>query len=112
MWNLRDHPKDAAWNGIGGVYMFVGPGPNNTNTVYYIGMCDSFKTRLPCHERWDEAAKAGATHVHAAGIADVKKREEVERYLIGHINPPLNTHHTLAEGLLAAQFNLRRPLIR
>lgn len=49
--------------------------------------------RLPNHEVLETAKRAGATHAMAHIQADRAAREAEERDLIGHWNPPPNTHH-------------------
>ena len=52
------------WNDVAGIYIFTGV-VGSQWIPYYIGQCDSFRNRFRTHERWDEAARMGATHVHA-----------------------------------------------
>jgi hypothetical protein len=82
------------WNDVGGIYIFAGPnyltgrwGP------WYVGQTDSFRNRIPQHEKWIPAVLRGATHVHAmvAPLADM--RLAVEQRLIATFQPPLNVQH-------------------
>ena len=66
---------------------------NQTWVPLYVGIADDLPTRLTGHERWAEAVELGATHLVAQGQASLAAREKAERDLIGHWNPPLNTHH-------------------
>lgn len=87
------------WNPVGGVYVFA----QETIADYsplYIGKAESFKERLPCHERWDDAARAGATCILACVIPTEAIRDAVEQAMIRQYQPKLNTQHR--GGLLAA----------
>ena len=82
------------WNDVPGVYIFAGPaGQPNRWTAFYIGQCASFKDRLPNHERWDEAERLGATHIHARRVQSQASRDELEASLIDGCDPPLNRQH-------------------
>jgi hypothetical protein len=83
---------DGMWKDVGGVYIFSGV-KDSIWRAYYIGITDSFQDRHPNHERWEEAKRLGATHVHARGEPQAATRESIERELIGTYQPPLNTHH-------------------
>ena len=82
---------DGMWKDVGGVYIFSGV-KDNIWRAYYIGITDSFQDRHPNHERWEEAKRLGATHVHARGESQAATRESIEKELIGTYQPPLNTH--------------------
>jgi hypothetical protein len=68
--------------------------------VLYIGQCSSAKDRLPCHERWEEAARKGATHVlnHRASPDEATRKRE-EQDLIASHRPVLNVQHQPKTGL-------------
>lgn len=83
----------GSWNDVGGVYIFAGLAPNGRWNAYYIGITDSFRARLPNHERWAEAVRLGATHVHALAVPLEATRQAIERQLIAAHGPPLNTQH-------------------
>lgn len=83
----------TTWNDVGGIYIFAGPAQNGRWNAYYIGKCDSFKNRCPNHERWNEAIRLGATHVHALVVPLEANRQAIEQQLIAACQPPLNTHH-------------------
>jgi hypothetical protein len=85
--------EGTTWNDVGGVYVFAGPTSGNVWKAYYIGITESFQNRHPNHERWEEAKRLGATHVHARAEAQAASREAIEKALIGTFQPPLNTHH-------------------
>jgi len=81
----------VAWNDVPGIYVFAvhdglyGWGP------LYIGQASSLKDRLSSHERWDEAARRGAVHIHAKLVRSATNRDRVERDLIQKYQPPMNT---------------------
>lgn len=81
---------EANWNNVSGVYIFAGITPGNRWKAYYIGQASSFSDRLPNHERWDEARRAGATHVHALVVPLQANRDSIEAHLISAFQPPLN----------------------
>lgn len=83
----------TGWNAKGGVYISAGLAPNGRWNGYYIGITDNFQSRLPNHERWAEAVRLGATHVHALVVRLQASREAIERQLIAAHGPPLNTQH-------------------
>jgi hypothetical protein len=77
-----------------GNYAFVKQLPNGNFTPLYFGQAEDLQARLPCHERLDEARRAGVTHVMAhtqSGGEQVRLAEEYD--LIRHWNTALNTHH-------------------
>ena len=86
---------NTSWNDVGGVYIFAGVALNGKWNAYYIGICDSLKNRCPNHERWDEAAQLGATHIHAMVVPLETNRQSIEKELIQWAAPQLNTHHRL-----------------
>jgi excinuclease UvrABC nuclease subunit len=90
-YELYVYTINTNWNDdVGGIYIFSGPINNNQWVAYYIGQTDSFKDRLPNHERWEEAKRLGATHVHAMVVRQEATREDIERELIRAFQPRLN----------------------
>ena len=87
------YTKAANWSEASGVYLFAGLNLSNQWTAYYVGQADSFRTRLATHERWDEAVRLGATHVHAKTVPLAADRDRIEQELIRAFHPPLNTQH-------------------
>ena len=75
------------WNDVPGVYIFAYVTPGNTWQAVYIGETGSFQTRLPGHERLDEAILAGATNIHAMQLN--VSRKDVEERLIQKYRPVL-----------------------
>ena len=83
----------VTWHDVPVNYMFASVSVGGWK-VLYIGQADSAKNRLPCHERWDEAVKLGATHVLArVNTAGEEARKREEQDLILSHAPPLNVHH-------------------
>ena len=83
---------NTTWNDVSGIYIFTYQTTQGWRACY-IGQADSFSTRLPNHERWAEAARSGATHVHALVVSGATDRDAIERAFIGTFQPPLNVHH-------------------
>lgn len=80
------------WRDVGGVYIFSGiDHQNGWWEPLYVGQTDSFRNRIPPHERWEEAVLLGATHVHAMEVPQAALRAQLERELIAGYQPPLNT---------------------
>jgi hypothetical protein len=89
-------PATVTWNAVSGVYAFAGRDAQGIWRPLYIGQADTFRTRpMPPgnHERWAEAVRLGATHVHALTVPLAAMRDLVERRLIAAYQPPLNIHH-------------------
>ena len=86
------HQHGANWSDTGGVYIFAGITPQNQWKAYYIGKAESFQSRIPSHDRWNEAVRLGATHVHARAVSPEATRVQVEAQLIQAFQPPLNVH--------------------
>jgi hypothetical protein len=77
-----------------GNYAFVKQLPNGNFTPLYFGVADSLRSRIPSHERWSDAVRAGATHAMSHTTpAGASAQLGEERDLIAKWNPPLNTHH-------------------
>lgn len=87
------YQKNTSWSTRAGVYIFCGLNERGLWRPYYIGQADSFIGRLPNHERWAEAVRLGATHVHARVVPLAATRDAVEKELIRTYSPKLNTHH-------------------
>lgn len=77
------------WKDDGGVYIFSGFDQRNGWEALYVGKTGSFRNRIPCHERWVEAAGLGATNVLAM-LAPADLQARVEQALIEEFQPPLN----------------------
>jgi hypothetical protein len=85
--------KDEAGN-----YVFVKRLPNGNFVPLYFGVADSLRKRISGHDRWDDAVRAGATHIfsHTTPSGDAVRCAE-ERALIQRWNPPLNVQHRRAQ---------------
>lgn len=94
-WFLENPSDPAGIKSESGNYMFVKPTISGWVPVY-IGIADNLRDRIPCHERWAEAVRLGATRVMGHTNAVQMNRETEERDLIGRWNPLLNTHHRRA----------------
>ena len=81
----------TSWNDASGVYIFAGKNSSGRWVAYYVGQAKSFKDRLTNHERWAEAKRLGATHIHAKSVARQADRGSIESQLIATYRPPLNT---------------------
>jgi excinuclease UvrABC nuclease subunit len=84
------YDSNATWNDVGGVYIFAGLNAQHRWVPLYAGKADSFRTRIPQHERWSEAVRLGATHVHAMVVPAEATRAAIEAELIRQLQPPLN----------------------
>lgn len=89
------HPPLSDWNPLPINYAFAGLNRQGIWFVPYIGQTASGKSRLPpCHDRWAEAARLGATVVLARVNQDGEAaRLAEERDLIFAYRPTLNTQH-------------------
>ncbi len=82
---------NTTWNDVAGVYIFSGINPQNQWVALYVGQTDSFRNRIPSHEKWSPAVRAGATHVHARAESLEATRLAIERELIQAFQPSLNS---------------------
>jgi hypothetical protein len=88
--------SDITSNGIkavAGNYAFVKRLANGNFIPLYFGHAEVLNARIPNHDRWDDAKKAGVTHVMGHTQAGEQARLDEERDLIQQWNPPLNVHH-------------------
>jgi hypothetical protein len=92
-WFLDTPRNPSSIKDEGGNYAFVKQLPNGNFVALYSGQADSLRDRIPNHERWNDAIRAGATHVmsHTTPSAVSRDLEEVD--LIQQWNPILNEHH-------------------
>ena len=84
---------DGKWNDIPGVYVFAGVNASDKWHAIYVGQASSFAQRMSAHERWVEARREGATHVHAHVCRQQTERDNLEKALIQSYGPPLNSHY-------------------
>lgn len=90
-YNFDVYQHGAAWNEVGGVYIFCGLSQQNLWVPIYIGKADSLRNRIPSHEQWNPARRLGATHVHALVVEQEATRAVIEATLIRAFQPVLNT---------------------
>jgi hypothetical protein len=78
----------------GGNYAFVRRLPNGNFVPIYFGEAADLRVRIPNHDRWDDAKRAGVTAVmaHTTPAGEAARCSE-ERDLIRRWNPPLNVQH-------------------
>lgn len=93
-WKLDSPRIPAAILDVAGNYAFLRQLANGNWLPVYIGEADSLRNRLPNHERWDDAIKAGTSLVvsHTTPAGERARLLE-EQDLIAHWNPALNVHH-------------------
>jgi hypothetical protein len=87
----------SAWFHVPGNYVFVKPATTllGAPTILYVGQTESFKTRMPTHERWGDAIRASSlVNVYAhRNDKGQGAREAEEKDLIGAFDPPMNKHY-------------------
>jgi hypothetical protein len=84
------YDRNEGWNKVAGLYIFSHLAANGRWSALYIGQTDDFSSRLPSHERLNEAIQRGATHIHALVVPQQQNRDAWEAMLIRHIQPPMN----------------------
>jgi len=89
------YPKLSLWTQSGGVYLFLTPPAAGYSKwlLHYVGKTENLAQRLPFHERWDEAARRGATHVGICLLRNDWERSNVEAAMIRAFAPALNEQH-------------------
>ncbi len=85
------YTKSATWNDVAGIYIFARINGRGQWEALYVGQADSLRTRIPGHERREEAERLGATHVHAKVVPLAATRDSLEAELIQAFQPPLNS---------------------
>lgn len=80
---------DATWNRAPGLYIFAYWDGQYWHALY-IGQTDDFSTRIPYHERLYEVRQYRDVAIHALGVPQAANRDNWERMLIQHLQPPLN----------------------
>jgi hypothetical protein len=85
---IFDHDA-TKWKTVGGLYIFARAAGDRWDPLY-VGKTENFCTRIPSHERWDEARRLGATRVHALVVPLEANRVRLEAALIGLLKPPMN----------------------
>jgi hypothetical protein len=96
-WFLANPTAEGIKAGPGN-YAFVKKLANGNFVPLYFGESEDLQTRIPGHERWQEAARLGATHImgHTTQGGE-KSRCDEERDLIQYWNPPLNVQRRQAQ---------------
>jgi excinuclease UvrABC nuclease subunit len=85
-------PPYVRWNEVGGIYVMAKASVDGrTARAIYVGKTHDFSERLNDHEMWPRAQRLGATEIHAIVVRGPRARAELERALIRHLAPPLNT---------------------
>ena len=77
------------WNAVPGLYIFAKRTILGWKALY-VGQAESLADRLPNHERWLEAVRLGATHIHARREHRAMTRSLIERSLIQELRPQMN----------------------
>jgi hypothetical protein len=83
------YDTNTLWNEFAGLYIFAYLSGEYWHALY-VGQTTDFSSRLPSHERWDEAVQKGATHIHALLVPQAANRDKVEKMLIQNLQPPMN----------------------
>ena len=85
---------EGDWREVSGVYVFAGRSRSHAGSpqwhAYYVGQTRNFDSRLPTHEKWPEAKRLGATHIHARIAESLPERKSLEKRLIEKYRPVLN----------------------
>ena len=84
------YSPNVSWNSVGGIYIFTYLQANNYWKPLYIGQTEDFSQRIPNHERWAEAVRRGATHIHVKVVSHASTRDVLELMLIKYCQPPMN----------------------
>jgi excinuclease UvrABC nuclease subunit len=85
------HVPLVNWSAAAGIYVFTGLNQAKKWVPLYIGQASSLAERLANHERWSEAQRLGATHIHAKVVPHQSQRDQIEKQLIQAFQPRLNT---------------------
>lgn len=95
--NFDVYDTNTDWNSVAGLYIFSYQTANGWRALY-VGKTENFQSRFSSHERWNEAVRKGATHIHAMIVPLVESRERWEGALIQHLQPPMNVQHRTVLG--------------
>lgn len=87
------YSQDTNWNQVAGLYIFACRTDETHWRALYVGQTDDFSSRIPSHERWPEAVRLGATHVHATVVSQQADRNLLEAMLIQNLQPQMNNHY-------------------
>lgn len=83
----------TVWNPVPAVYVFAGVNEHRQWAALYIGQAASLADRFRNHERWPQAQRLGATHVHVLRVPNQADRDMLERRLIQTYQPHMNQTH-------------------
>jgi predicted GIY-YIG superfamily endonuclease len=86
----------TGWSKVAGLYIFAYIYTANGKQYWkalYIGQTNDFSYRMPTHERFDEAVRKGATHIHAVAVPQAANRDTWEKLLISTYQPSMNEQH-------------------
>jgi hypothetical protein len=83
------YPENTKWNKAAGLYIFSYQDGQYWRALY-VGQTDDFSSRIPSHERFAEAGRKGATHIHALVVPLADNRDRWEEMLIRNLQPPMN----------------------
>lgn len=85
---IYDHDA-TQWLTVGGLFIFARAAGEGWDPLY-VGKTENFRTGIPSHERWDEACRLGATHVHALVVPLEANRAKLQAALVAQLKPPIN----------------------
>ena len=80
----------VTWNAVPGLYVFARLDLVHGWVPLYVGESGALSSRLPNHDKWPEAARLGATHIHTRVEASREERLRIESQLIAAYQPWLN----------------------
>ncbi|MCK9390117.1 MAG: hypothetical protein M0Q01_00950 [Syntrophales bacterium] len=83
------NPNTTTWNAVPGLYIFTYVTQGYWKPLY-IGQANDFSIRIPSHERYAEAVRNGATHIHATVVQQANNRDRWEKMLIEAHQPSMN----------------------
>ncbi|MCW0217592.1 MAG: hypothetical protein OJI67_04640 [Prosthecobacter sp.] len=90
------YPIDHHWHDkFPAIYIMAKRISNGYWAPLYIGEAKDIGSRMADHERYDEAVRLGATHLHVCNMTYFSETErcKIEEGAIGYWNPPLNKQH-------------------
>ncbi|MYB32453.1 MAG: hypothetical protein F4Y20_08055 [Acidobacteria bacterium] len=80
----------VTWNAVPGLYVFARLDLPHGWVPLYVGESGDLSSRLSGHPKWPEAARLGATHIHARIEPFGEERLKIEKQLIAAYQPWLN----------------------
>ena len=75
-----------------GVYVFAAQIEEDDWIPIYVGQTNNFCQRFADHkhDKWVDAMRHEATHIHARNVSDEIERTRIEHVIIDKWDPPLN----------------------